>query len=321
MKHIWRFTINQFLVATRDNYKKAHKLSSAHNNRLKSRMDSNPGDPDYAFVYNRYHPLHVELSKAYSVWKAKEGIQKGETLTVKQLLKLLPARINKIDLKIQQFHDKGSPRYVQLFPQDHKPFYRGSQESRISALAVLSKSIGSETDLAPAKLMTDNLLDELNLAKKEQSGAKLLTSSGRSRIEKARIEAMIGQYQDVGFFINKFPREPKLMEILFDVSTLTNPEQKIWKGQLEPGEVKALLVRTFDADDAIRAKCMGEGSISLFLATYTGATDSKSVTIDTNRSLKFKVARFEAPDLSQYRFMTLVNNSDSKAVRFLVQLY
>ena len=40
--------INQFLVATRNNFKKAFKLSCEHDSRLKKRMDENPDDTDYS---------------------------------------------------------------------------------------------------------------------------------------------------------------------------------------------------------------------------------------------------------------------------------
>jgi hypothetical protein len=321
MKHIWRITINQFLVATRDNYKKANKLSGEHNNRLKSAMDNHPGDPDYAIVYNRYHPLHVELSSAYLQWKSQAGTQKGDTLSVKQLIKLLPARINKFDLKIQEFHEKGSPRYMQLFPSYHKPFYRGSKDSRIVALGILSGAIGDEADLAPVKLLVDSTHNELLLAKAQQTGSKMVKSTDSSRVEQARIAAMIGQYQNMGFFINKFPTEPQRMEALFDVVTLTTPEQMIWKGQLKPKEIRHLLVRTLEIVDIIRVKSIGNGDLSVYLASYQGATDSKPVITKANHALRFEVSDFEVSDLSQHRFMTIVNNSETEEVRFFLQLY
>jgi len=321
MAHRWHFSINQFLVATRDNIKKAYKLSLFHIFSLKQRMDANPGDADYAFAYNRYLPLHEALSNTYTVWKSKGGMQKGDTLSVKQLLKLLPGKINKIDLKIQDVHEKGSPRYVQLFPKAHKPFYRGSQISRIYALNAMSLSIGSEAALAAVKIMVDAAHTELNDAKGEQEGAKSSKTFSSNDMEKARKAAMIGQYQDVGFFINKFPTQPKLMEALFDVSTLTNPDQVIWKGHLDILEIHALLIHTFDIGDEIRLKSLMKADIGIYLASYPGGTDSEEVLCSGLHQITFDVALFEVEDLKEHRYLTIVNKSDTQETRFVVQLY
>jgi hypothetical protein len=321
MKHQWHFMINQFLVATRNNYKKALKLSTEHDNRVKKRLDDNPGDADYILIYNRYHPLHVSLNEAYTLWKSKGGIQKGDTLTVNQLLKLLPKRINLFDRKIQDVHEEGSPRYVQLFPRGHKPFYRGSYENRLAALEALSRAIGSEAALASIKAMVDALIADLNLAKEEQTGLKSEKSTSSTEVEYARIEAMTCQYQDVGVLINKFPNEPGLIESLFDVSTLTNPEQVIWKGHLDAGEKNPLLIRTFTSGDEIRIKSIGEGDIGLFLASFPGGTDSKEVSVGYNHALKFYVDLFGVSDFSTHRYLTIINKNKTSPTRFFLQLY
>lgn len=321
MVRSWHFSINQFLVATKQNIKKAFKLSIFHDTHLKKRMDDNPGDTDYAFAYNRYHPLHIMLYTAYTSWKGKGGMQKGETLSVKQLLKLLPAKVNKIDLKIQDVHEKGSSRYVQLFPKAHKPFYRGSQDSRILALNVLSLTIGSETELAAVKTIVDAAYNELNDAKNRQEESKGTKIDSSVMVEAARVAAMVGQYQDVGFFINKFPTQPKLMESLFDISTLTNPDQVIWKGHLDILEIHALLIRTFEIGDKIRIKSLMKGDIGLYLASHPGGTDSAEVLCSGLHQITFDVALFEVENLKEHRYLTIVNKSATQETMFVVQLY
>ena len=64
----WQYLVNQFLVATRRNYKKALKLSNYHDAYLKKMMTDNPGDPDWATLYNRYHPFHVTYTGIYTEW-------------------------------------------------------------------------------------------------------------------------------------------------------------------------------------------------------------------------------------------------------------
>jgi hypothetical protein len=317
----WHFLINQFLVATRNNYKKAVKLSRSHDNRLKKQMDNHPADTDYPIAYNRYHPLHLDLEAAYNKWKSKGGLQIGETLSLIQLLALLPNQIQKIDVKIQAIHEKGSTRWIQLFPNAHIPFYRGAQDTRIGAVNSLSESIGSEVALEAIKTEVDAIHAALVAAKTEQDGAVTTTDESSNIVEKARYVAMVTQYQNVGFFINKFPEDPDSIEILFDVETLTNPEQTIWKGHLDPLEIHPTLIRTFAAGDMMRLKSNGDGDIKAYLASTPGGIDSSEINITANHELIFDVADFHVTNYAVNRYLTIINKSSEKETRFLVELY
>ena len=321
MNHRWRFMINQFLVATFKNYKKAYKLSREHDMRLKKRMDENPGDADYTLAYNRYHVYHLALEAAYTNWRSKGGIQKGETLTLDQLLTLLPGKINKIDVKIQDIHEKGSERYVQLFPNAHKPFYMGTQDTKITAVEALILTMGSEVALAPVKALTEVIYNDLIAAKDDQTGAKQTTETASSAVELARIKAMTGQYQNVGFFINKFPDQPDMIEPLFDVATLTNPEQTIWKGHLDPLENHPTLIHTFEAGDMLRFKSNGDAPVSAFLASTPGGTDSTEIKVEPMQENIIDVTAFGVTDYSVHRYLTLVNTSSTLDTRYVVELY
>lgn len=317
----WHYLDIQFLIATRNNYKKAYKLSIEHDSRLKKRMDDNPGDADYIEAYNRYHILHVAYLAAYNDWKVKGGAQKGETLNLDQLLKLLPGKINSIDWKIQDVHTKGTPRYTQLFPNAHKPFYTGTKETKIAAVETLNGAIGAEVPLAAVKIIVDGLYTTLIDAMAVQSGAKSTTSTASSSVELARIKAMTGQYQNLGFFINKFADNTDMIEPLFDVETLTDPAQTIWKGHLDPLENHPTLIHTFEAGDMMRLKSTGNGGLKAFLASIPGGTDSTPVTTEAHLEKIFDVTNFNVTDYAVHRYLTIINTSDTKETRFLLELY
>jgi hypothetical protein len=321
MNRRWHYLINQCLSTTVNNYKKAYKVSREHDMRLKKRMDDYPTDLDYVTAYERYHPAHVALEKAYNFWKSKGGLQKGETLTLMQLLVLLPERINKIDVKIQAVYEKGSERYVQLFPLSHKPFYRGKQDTKINAVETLSLSIGSDADLAAVKTIVDGIHEELIIAQTEQTGAKGTTDTASGLVEEARIKVMTIQYQNIGFLINKFPNQPDMIEPLFDVETMTNPEQTIWKGHLDKLEVHPTLIHTFAAGDMMRLKSTGKGKIAAYLASIPSGTDSTEMSVEAHQELIFDVSKFNVLDYSKNRYLTLVNKSDVEETRFVVELY
>jgi hypothetical protein len=321
MDTLWHYLINQMLSVTTNNYKKSYKISLFHDTRLKDMLDAHPADVDYQQAYDDYHPLHITLFGAYEDWKGKGGVQKGETLTLNQLLTLLPARINKIDAKIQAFHDKGSPRWIQLFPRDHLPFYTGSQANRIAALKALSVAIGSETNLAPAKTDVDNLYDEMLTAKANQNMAMGHVDAASNIVEKARVAAMNCQYANLGLFMHKFPTDPNSISYFFDVETITNPEQTIWKGLLDPLENHPTLIRTFEAGDMMRLKANGKGNISAFLASTPGGIDSTEIIVTAGHELIFDVADFHVTDYSTHRYLTIINKSSEFETRFLVELY
>jgi hypothetical protein len=321
MKRKWHYLVNQFLVATRYSYKKSVKLSREHDNRLKKQMDDHPDDPDYATAYNRYHPLHLALEAAYNEWKSKGGMQKGDTLTLKQLLKLLPARITNIDARIQAIHEKGSSRWTQLFPKSHIPFYSGGQDERIGAVESLSSAIGSESAMATIKTEVNAIHTDLISAKNVQDGAKTATDSTSNIVEKARCAAMVGQYQNLGFFINKFPEDQDSIVLLFDVATLTNPEQTIWKGHLDPLENHPTLIHTFAEGDMMRLKAIGDGDIKAYLASTPGGMDSTEISVTANHEIIFDVADFHVTDYSTHRYLTIINKSSEKETRFLIELY
>jgi len=321
MKKKWHYLSNQFNVATRNNYKKAVKLSTEHYDRLTAAMNEHPGDPDYADAYNRYKPIHEALMAAYQIWKSQGGMQKGDTLNLDQLLALLPGKVNKWDVKILNVHDKDSPRYMQLFPQAHKPFYKGSQESRINAVGQLSLTIGSEVALAAVKLLVDGANEELVAAKAGQTGAKEMKKEDSSEVEVARVQAMTAQYQNLGFFMFKFPDNPDKIEPLFDVETLTSSEQTIWKGTLDPGEKYPTLINTFADGDMMRLKSTGEGGVTAYLASTPGGTDSTGISAGSLLEKTFDVKDFGVTDYATHRYLTICNQSETLETSFLVELY
>ncbi len=321
MKKEWHYLNNQFEHETKNNFKLAYKLSVAHNGLLFERKNEFPTDLDYPILYNRYNPLHLVLEAKYYDYKSRGGVQKGKTLTVNQQLKLLPERINKYDVMIQAVYEKGSDRYVELFPNKHKPFYKGTKDNRIAAVGSLNNTIGTDAALADVKLLVNGTLNDLVDARHVQLGAKGSKETGSGALENARKAAMLMQYQDLAFLINKFPDKPDMVRTLFDVESLTNPEQTIWKGHLDPSENHPTLTHTFEAGDIIRIKSTGKSDIMAYLASTPGGTDSEGVAINSGQQLKFDVIQFKVTDYSKNRFLTLVNVSDSKETRFIVELY
>jgi len=321
MTEEWHYLVNQFDNATNDNDKLAYKASLFHKSRLFERMNAFPLDLDYPILYNRYNPLHLDLETKYFDLINKGGVQKGKTLTLDQELKLLPGRINKYDILIQNVHEKGSERYVELFPKGHKPFYSGSKDNRIAAVGTFNTGIGSEVALAAVKLLVVGTFNDLINARNVQQGAKGSKTTGSGIFEAARYAAMVGQYRNLGFMINKFPETPDMIRPLFDVESLTNPQQTIWRGHLDILENHPALIRTFQAGDMMRLKSTGKGGLMAYLSSTPGGTDSTKVVVAAGQELKFDVALFNVSDYSTHRYLTIINISETFETRFIIELY
>ena len=73
----WKYIDNQFLIATRNNFLKALKISNYHDAAL---LMAQANEPLFIPIYTRYHPLHMQFVQKYNDWKSGGGSQEGETL-------------------------------------------------------------------------------------------------------------------------------------------------------------------------------------------------------------------------------------------------
>src|ERR1051325_4596808 len=88
---------NQFLTTTVDNYKQAVKMSRFHDSALLKAKTDDAADPDWAFLYDRFHPLYQDLNSKYIHWHGAGGTQEVKTLNLKQLFMPLTAKVNAWD--------------------------------------------------------------------------------------------------------------------------------------------------------------------------------------------------------------------------------
>jgi hypothetical protein len=114
-------------------------------------------------------PLHKALANAYNIWKSMGGTQKGATLTVQQLLKLLsPGKINAWELAVQGVYAKGTPQFVSIFPRRHKSFQIGETGQRIEAVNQLGIALNGIAPLATTLTDVQNFYAQLSDARSGQ---------------------------------------------------------------------------------------------------------------------------------------------------------
>lgn len=319
MERLWHFLINQFLNATRENFKKALRLSNYHDAMLKKAKDDDPADPEFTTMYDRYHPLHLDYVDIYNEWKNSGGSQQGQTLNVDQLLELLLTKVSKWEAQVRVVYDKTSPAYKAIFPKGNYPFYKGERETRILAVKTLGTALTGIVALAATKTEVDAFHTTLDGARDTQEGAKGGTKSLSAQLEQKRVSIMQMQYKNVGLLIDKFNETPALIGPFFELSILRNHRQVEFTGTLEVAENEAVLVHTFVSDDAFRVKLTGAGQATLYLATLTNGTDSTPLVITGDTETVHEISEFGAIDLGTHRHFTAVNTGGTE-VHYEIEL-
>ncbi|MGE0637058.1 MAG: hypothetical protein AB7G44_01515 [Bacteroidia bacterium] len=301
----WKYVENQFMIATNKSYKKALKLSNYHDSALATAPAAISG-----ILYMRYHPLHMDFVLKYNQWVSAGGSQEGQTLNVKQQLKLARLKIADWDVAIQVVYPKTTPRYKAIFPNGRKPFNKGGVDANINAFDILSMNIGADPALTTVKAEVDATYLLLDTARDNQEGAKASVTQGSGNVETARIAIMSMQYRDAMWLLdNYYDTREAVTATYIDLQTLRDKQQTIFNATLAIGETKAVLTRTFVADDELRLKVDGEGPVVFYLASTPGGTDSSPVYRNTNQDEKVVINQFGISNYGTHRYLTAVNNS------------
>jgi hypothetical protein len=307
MEQLWKYIENQFISATKTSYKKALKLSNYHDSALQT---ASAADPSLLAIYNRYHPLHLNFVSKYNQWISAGGSQEGQTLNVKQQLKIAKQKIVTWDVAIQTVYPKTTPRYKSIFPNGRKPFNKGGVDANINAFDILSLNIGSDLALATVKADVDATYLLLDTARDNQEGAKAIVTHGSGNVETARIEIMTMQYRNTGWIIdNHYEERETMCNTLIDLQTLRDKQQSSFSATLAIGEIKPVLARTFVADDQLRLKVEGDGPVAFYLASAEGGINSTAVIRNANQDEKVEMSEFGITDYGTHRYLTAVNNS------------
>jgi hypothetical protein len=321
MDRLWHYLENQFINCTAESFKRALIISNYHDAALAASTAVTPPQPDFQILYDRYHPLHQTLVTEYNNWKNAGGQQEGSTLNLDQLLGQMPSKLDNWDPRIQVIYAKSSSRYKEIFPDGRKPFYRGTKDTRIEAISTLSQNIGPDPQLASIYGEVTMYYTSLNTARDFQTGRKAGTKIGSSLLEQAVAAAMLMQYRNLGFLINKMGDTPNFIAPFFDVQTIRERDQRIFTGTLDPSENEAILVHTFLADDELRLKITGDAPARFYLSNVTNGTTGSYVEVQGNTEQTITISQFAAPNLHDYRHLTVVNQSPTATTQYLVEVY
>jgi len=320
MEKIWHYLDNQFVNITRRNFKKAVIISRFHDSVLAAVATEPIPDPDIILLYNRYHPLHLELSQNYNSWRAQGGVQEGSTLTLDQLLGLLPEKVFNWESRVGVLYPKASAQYRVMFPNGRAIFNKGGKDQRLDAVDSLALALATDPALSMLKIDVDAFYTQLLNARQLQAGNIANTRGDSAQLEQAVLQAMKMQYRNLGFLIDKI-ENPEMVAVFFDVATIRERDQREFTGTLDPVENEAVLVHTFMADDTLRLRSNGDADIKFYLSATPNGTDGNAITILANQQQTITASDFAPTDYNTHRYLTAVNQSATTTTHYLVELY
>ena len=259
---LYHFLVNSFLVVTNHNYKLAFKIGTYTDNALNNAK----ADPAILVLYNFFHPLFVNFTAAYNAWKLQKNQGVGGTLTLTQLFDGLTDKLNIWESQILVFYTKKTnPGFKALFPQGHKPFQNGTQETKIEAVKNLSDGMIGIAGLASVKSDVDAYYALFMAAFNTHQGQDSGIGTASDLVETQRVNLCNGLQWVLGGLTQKYYTNLLQIANFIDIQSMQSGEQTEWvKKKLKALSHFNIFERTLLPTDQIRIKVTGPDALQFY---------------------------------------------------------
>lgn len=221
MKLTWHYSINQFIVRTKNNNRRALELSLYHHAVLKQSVQDHPLDTDFAVMLARYAPVHQQFVDAYTSRNKEDGHMQGRTLGMKQQLTALRKHVDTWSAMVQVAgFERGSEVFVALFPHGRIIFSNGATDERIANVGALALAMQPHAGLNAARTLVEAYHQQLEATRREQVGFKGGKKYWAAKTETARKAVLTEQYRNLGRLMEKFADTPTMIEPFFKLKEL-----------------------------------------------------------------------------------------------------
>ena len=246
----WGFLTNPFLTCSDDSFPVMRKVGNYTVNSL----HRFPSDTFLSARYNILFPLNKSYSDKYTIWDAQQAQQLSGTASFKTLRKELSGKkARKWDNTLQNTYDRDSDKYLNFFPHNRTPFQSGSNLNRIGAVSALAMALEKETDPDLVTLKTDVVAFDLLLknAFETTDGESSGTGNASDDLEDARIVLGVEMYSTLGLMMDHYKSSPEKITNFFDLETIRNHQQIIFRSKIKPDELLLAITHTFDVEEEI----------------------------------------------------------------------
>jgi hypothetical protein len=213
----WPFTEIPFDNGTKGSYKKMNIISADTDSKLFGQQVI----PAILALFIYFNVFRAAYLAAYVKWKSKKAAYRSATEYVYQLLAQLSGdKIEEFDIRIQVIYRRGTPQYINLFPDLREPFQKGEIDERITALATLLSNIDVDPALA---LIKADILVFYNLivaARNQQQAREGEVDMLSAELELERINCARAMYYVLGGLMQHFKDNASQIADFFDLETL-----------------------------------------------------------------------------------------------------
>ena len=307
-----QYAIDQFVNQTKGSNEKAFKMILFHDSRLKIYKELFPLDQEYIKMYDRTHPLMLDVESRFNSISAVEWDQWAQTGTVNNFVKSLQGSLGKAhdwENRTAAIYGIANPmRFKQIWGEGLKKF-NGTNAEAIGALKSLSDAIGADANplMIAIKAEVDAAYAIGNPAHHTQEEKMGTTDLKISQLHAACRAAMKMEYRNAGLLMDKFSEnENDIQSSFHDMELLQSKQQTSWDITLGDREIKDVATRTQVPSSKFRATATG-GTALMYLASTPGGTDSTPVELTDLLEKKFTAAAFEVTDYAVNRHITVVN--------------
>jgi len=312
----WSYLINPFLTATENSQRSMKKICNFSINALKAQ----PTDVFLAARLVILSPFVTQYNLLFDTWFNNQAAQLGQSANLKDLLiQLRSQKIRDWDIAIQVVYKSGTPQYIALLPHHRTPFQKGSQLDIMGAVSTLSLSINNDVALADVKADVDAFYILLKDAYEAQKSSIAGTGNGSDALETQRISVSTQLYSLLGLLMDYYKETPEKTGNLFDLQTIRNHEQSIFKSNIAANETLLAMTHTFDADEEMIFINRGKTALAVaLLPDENSPMGIKIITIAANSKQLIKLQ--DLADITTCRFLKVQNLSDLLEGAYTIEL-
>jgi hypothetical protein len=314
---VWNYLNNTFLVITEESYRTAKKLGDY----TLAALQAKNSDPVIGPLATAFKPYVDNFNAAYNNWLSKLGVQKSFTSDLMVNLKLLSSyKIKQWDIAIQGQFLEGSTKYISILPNHRTPFQNGSQEDRLAACDALSIALTGITALATTKTDVDAFIVTLKASFNAQKGSLSNTVTNSDNLDTARINMCIELYSILGKLMSIYKTKPTDAQQFFDMETIRNHEQTLFKGTLHPNELELILTHTFEDGEQIRLVNKGATPLRFALLPLATSVMDEATSFQEVAPNDEDIITVSSLGNLANRFLKVLNTDDTTGNKYSVML-
>lgn len=307
---MYRYLNNPFDTVTQNNNKRMLLMARDHRDKMKGFSTL---DPDINQLFQELNPKFTAFEEGYSDLHSKEGIYKGHTQMLEELMQdLSSTQIKQWNIWVQNVFLDGTPEYTMLFPQGRKTFQNGAYELRVDAIRTLSLTLNNFAELSTVKQAVDLFLTKINTVRTNQQQMESMVQAARQNLEYQRLALANTMHRIFGFLVYKFYQNPVEVERFYELKYLQAPVAKEVVNENSiplPANSRATVVeQSMTGNSFITVKNTGTATLKLFTTA-----DKNALTPDIVKELlpneTFAFYGNELSDGTGYDWLIAVNET------------